>query len=109
MAARKRVHWMNEKDDVILEALNYLHPVAIGPTPLHWNIENRLSAELSYEARTGGGFSLDTLRNRVDKLSKLGLLEITREKGSYLSITKEGKEYLVGKLDASDLETGNNS
>ena len=98
---------MNEKDDIILESLDRLYPAAISPTPLHWNIENRLSEELNYEARTNGGFSLDTLRNRMERLVDLGLVEICRERGSYHSITEEGREYLSGDLDASELENQN--
>lgn len=95
---------MNEKDDVILEALDYIHPVAISHTPLHWNIENTLREELNVESRTGGGFSLDTLRNRVSMLIDLGLIEVRREKGRYIAITEEGRKYLTGELDAANLE-----
>ncbi|MFD1600991.1 hypothetical protein [Halobellus rarus] len=95
---------MNEKDDIILEALNLLYPAAISPTPLHWNIENRFDEELKYKARTDGGFSLDTLRNRMERLVELGLIEICRERGSYHSITEEGRAYLAGDLDAAELE-----
>lgn len=95
---------MNEKDDVILEALDHVYPVAIAPTPLHWNIQNPLWRKLDVESRTGGGFSLNTLRNRLEKLSELGLVEIKRERGSYFALTSEGRDYLRGDLDASELE-----
>ena len=98
---------MNEKDDIILEALDRLHPAAMSPTPLHWNIENEFSQALNYEKRTNGGFSLDTLRNRTERLVDLGLIEVRREKGSYLRITEEGRRYLSGELDASELELDN--
>lgn len=104
MPNRWRVYWMNEKDDIILEAMEYCHPVAIAPTPLYWNIENTLSEELNLGARTNGGFSLNTLRNRVDKLIDLGLIEVKRDKGRYMGLTEEGRLYLRGELNVATLE-----
>lgn len=95
---------MNEKDDVILEALDRISPVAVPPTPLHWNIMNSLRDELRVDSRLGGGFSLPTLRNRLEQLDELGLVEIERERGKYVAISQNGRAYLRGDLDASELE-----
>lgn len=95
---------MNEKDDIILEALEHLHPAGMAPTPLHWNIENRLDDLLNYWERTDNGFTYDTLRNRRERLLDLGLIEVCRVSGTYLCISEKGLEYLAGELDASDLE-----
>lgn len=96
---------MNEKDDIILEALKAIFPAAIGVTPLYWNIENSLEESLNYRSRTGGGFTIDTLRNRLDRLENVGLVETAREKGGYLRITDEGIQYLTGDLDVSSFDS----
>ena len=93
---------MNEKDDIILEALLHFSPGALGATALHWNIEQRLADELDYPERTNDGFSLETLRNRITRLVDVGLIEVVREKGNYVAISKDGRLYLNGDLDVSE-------
>lgn len=85
---------MNEKDDTLLEYLESISPSAEPPTVLHWNIENRGL----------GDWSLDTTRRRLDRLNSFGLVKIPYEKGKYYKISDEGRAYLRGDLDASELE-----
>lgn len=47
--------------------------------------------------------SRDEVNRRLSTLVKYGL--ITRVKRGYYEITDEGKQYLTGDLDASDLES----
>jgi len=92
---------MNEKDDIILEYLNSIAPSAEPPAVIYFNI-NRRSSEFNLDQRTDGGFSLNTLRNRIDTLEDHGLVEVVREKGRYRAITEEGQAYLRGEFDASE-------
>jgi hypothetical protein len=94
---------MNEKDDIILEHLRDIHPSAEPPAVAHWNIhENPEIYDL--ESRAGGGFVLQTYRNRVNRLQNLGLVSVVNDAGRYRRITEEGLRYLAGELDASALE-----
>lgn len=94
---------MNEKDDIILEYLRAISPSAEPPTVIHYNIHRRAD-EFNLNTRTGGGFSLDTLRNRIRRLEDIGLADVVREKGKYRAITEDGVEYLAGDLDAGELD-----
>lgn len=94
---------MNEKDDIILEYLDRIYPSAEPPRTLYFNL-GRWDEELGYSKRTSGGFSYDTLRNRIDRLQGLGLIEVAREKNRHLAISDEGRSYLRGEIDAADLE-----
>ena len=93
-APRNRAHWMNEKDDTILE---YLQDVGAAEPPkvIHWNL---------IEDRHQGNFSLKTLRRRLDRLEEAGLIEVARESGPYFRITDRGERYLSGEHDASESE-----
>lgn len=93
---------MNETDDVILEYLRDIRPSAEPPTVIHFNIHNPRRGSLGLDARvTDGRFALNTLRNRLDRLEDVGLVEIVREKGRYRAITEDGLRYLRGELDVS--------
>jgi len=83
---------MNEKDDVILE---YLQETGVSEPPavIYFNIERR-----------GAEFSLRTLKRRLKKLRKSGLVQVDYQQGSYHSISEDGRAYLAGDLDVSELD-----
>lgn len=104
MPRRHRIDGMNEKDDIILEHLRDIFPNAEPPAVAHWNIHEN-AGEYNLEARVGGGFVLQTYRNRVNRLEEdLGLVKVVNESGRYRRITEAGLEYLAGNIDASELE-----
>lgn len=85
---------MNEKDDILLEYLSdtgSAQPYKV----IHWNI--------TVDRRTAD-FSIDTVRRRLRRLRDLGLVSKVYEKGAYHKITDEGRAYLAGDLDASELD-----
>lgn len=92
MVRRQRAHWMNEKDDTILEYLDDIG-VAEPPAVIHFNLK-----------REGVGFVEKTTKRRLYKLQDLGLVQVVYEKGKYYKITDEGTAYLRGDLDASELD-----
>lgn len=94
---------MNEKDDVILEYLDRIYPAAEPPAVVYENL-HRCDDVLDFTQRTGG-FSIDTLRNRMRRLEDVGLIDVVVKEGRYRVITEEGRQYLRGDLDVSDLET----
>jgi len=92
---------MNEKDDIILEYLDSISPSAEPPAVIYFNI-NRRDDEFDVSKRTDGGFSKNTLHNRIELLEDLGLVKVVREKGRYRCITEEGRAYLEGEYDAGE-------
>ena len=89
---RPRVSWMTGNDDSILE---YLHEkdVALPPAPLHYNLE-----------RSGYSVGYSTVRRRLQLLEEHGLVKKEKEKEGYYGITDKGRNYLVGELEAEELE-----
>lgn len=83
---------MNEKDDAILEYLEETD-VSEPPAVIHFNIELR-----------GSRFSIRTLKRRLKRLRDAGLVQVDYDEGRYHSISNEGRAYLRGDLDASELD-----
>ena len=83
--------WMTESDDRILEVLNEADLV-LPPKTIHVNLE-----------RNGVELTPRTIRRRLPKLEKAGLVDLYRESGRYYSISPKGRRYLSGDLDASEL------
>lgn len=89
---RPRVLWMTGNDDTILE---YLHEkdMALPPGTLHFNLE-----------REGFEIGYSTVRRRLNLLESADLIKNKADDGSYYALTEKGQKYLVGDLDASELE-----
>lgn len=81
---RKRGEWMTPMDDLLLEALESSDMV-LSPSIISFNLD------LSREA----------VNRRLQTLADYGLVEKI-ERGKY-EITDEGKGYLSGEFDASDM------
>ncbi|WP_240471238.1 hypothetical protein [Halorubrum tropicale] len=84
---------MNEKDDIILEYLDDVG-VAEPPAVIHFNISRTEEVD----------FVEKTTKRRLKRLLGLGLVTLAYEKGRYYEITDEGRAYLAGDLDASELD-----
>jgi DNA-binding transcriptional ArsR family regulator len=85
---RPVVSWMTKSDDAILELLGEAG-IAIPPTAIAFNIEN---------------ISRPTVDRRLPKLEEAGLVKRYEEPQGYTEITEQGRQYLSGDLDASELE-----
>ena len=97
---RPRVPWMNELDDAILEFFEAMdepggEPVALSPTPIWLNLA---------EIRGITERKQNTFSRRMNQLAEAGLLEKIDEKRGYYLITKKGRRYLAGELDADELK-----
>lgn len=91
---------MNGLDDPILEFFEAMgepggEAVVLSPTPVWYN----LAVVRGMTDKTQNTFS-----NRMNQMSKTGLLEKVDEKRGYYTITDKGRSYLSGDLDADDLE-----
>ena len=80
--------WMTKSDDAILELLDECG-IAIPPRAIAFNVDN---------------VSRPTIDRRLPKLEDAGLVERYTDPQGYTRITNRGRAYLVGELDASDLE-----
>ena len=85
---RPMVSWMTKSDDAILELLDECG-IAIPPRAIAFNVDN---------------VSRPTIDRRLPKLEDAGLVERYDDPRGYTRITDRGQAYLVGKLDADDLE-----
>ena len=85
---RPLVSWMTKSDDAILELLEECG-IAIPPRAIAFNIQN---------------VSRPTIDRRLPKLEEAGLVERYDDPQGYTEITERGSAYLVGDLDADDLE-----
>jgi DNA-binding transcriptional ArsR family regulator len=85
---RPVVSWMTKSDPAILELLDE-SGIDLPPAVISHNIE---------------GISHPTVKRRLPVLNEHGLVDKTSEKRGYYRITKRGHAYLVGNLDAEDLE-----
>lgn len=96
---RPRPPWMSETDDAILEFYESLAEagfrVALPPTVVWAN----LTKELQIIDR-----SRNTISNRMRRLTKAELLEVTDEKRRYYRITDKGLAYLNDELEYADLQ-----
>ena len=79
---------MTRSDDAILELLNEAG-IAIPPTAIAFNIDN---------------VSRPTVDRRLPKLESAGLIKRYEEPRGYTEISENGRRYLSGDVDASDLE-----
>lgn len=96
---------MNETDVVILQYLSDISPSAETPTHILWNIHERRAEEYDIENRIdGGGFTITTCRNRLERLQKHGLVEVAYDEGGYRAITDLGLRFLAGETDPGDLD-----
>lgn len=84
---RKRGPWMNKASDPVLEFLDD-HEIAVPTSVL----------DIELEA------SRATISRAVSDLEKYGLIEAHPEYTTHYRITKKGRAYLEGDLDASELE-----
>lgn len=82
---RPRVSWMNQTDDYILEILDE-SDLILSPSIIAVNLD----------------YTRNWVSKRLAKLREAGLIERVDE-GHY-RITKKGREYLAGELNADDLE-----
>jgi len=87
---------MNEIDDAVLEFFEAQDEgVALPPTVVWYNLHEKLGVIDK---------SRDTVARRMRKLTKRGLLLKVSESRGYYCLTKKGRAYLSGDLDAEDLE-----
>lgn len=84
---RPVVSWMTKSDDAILELLAETD-IAIPPAVISYNIE----------------ISHPTVRRRLPKLLDYDLVRKASKEKGYYEITEKGRRYLVGEIDASELE-----
>ena len=97
---RPRVSGMNEVDDAVLELFDRQDDgIWLSPALVHWNLTE------VYEATDK---SKETVARRMRKLVKRGLLSRMDQRG-YYKITKMGRAYLQGDLDAEELELPDDS
>ncbi|MFB6200440.1 MAG: winged helix-turn-helix domain-containing protein [Halorhabdus sp.] len=82
---RPRVEWMNQTDDRILELLDE-SGLDLSPSVIAHNLE----------------YSRSWVSRRLSKLSDASLIEV--QSSNYYAITERGKQYLVGDLDAEELQ-----
>ncbi len=82
---RPRVEWMNQTDDRILELLDE-SDLALTPAVMAQNLD----------------YTRNWVSRRVNKLEKAGLVD-SIESG-YYRITDRGRRYLMGEIDAAELE-----
>jgi len=82
---RPRVEWMNQTDDRILELLDE-SGLILSPAVIAVNLE----------------YNRSWISRRISKLVDVGLVESINE--GYYRITDFGREYLVGDIDADELE-----
>ncbi|WP_135855235.1 hypothetical protein [Halorussus salinus] len=82
---------MTDSDELILEFLADTE-IALPPTPIHYNLQK--NHEISYS----------TVRRRTQTLTEHGFLEIDNPDKKYYQITELGRQYLMGNLNASELE-----
>ena len=87
---RPRVDWMTRADDTRLEFLlnNGNKPLNASPTFVEANI----------------GYKISHIRNRMRELHEAGLIEYYDENRGLYCITDLGRDYLLGNLDAEELE-----
>jgi len=85
MGMRPRVEWMNQTDDRILELLDE-SGLILSPAVIAVNLE----------------YNRSWISRRISKLVDAGLVESINE--GYYRITDFGREYLVGDIDADELE-----
>jgi len=79
------VEWMNQTDDRILELLDE-SGLILSPAVIAVNLE----------------YNRSWISRRISKLVDVGLVESINE--GYYRITDFGREYLVGDIDADELE-----
>ena len=84
---RPRVDWMTRADDYILEFLGE-HDIVSTPKVISANVD----------------YSRQYVNRRIRLLAEHGLVETSGD-GLY-NITERGRQYLAGKLEANDLNTG---
>lgn len=92
MARRKRGQWMNSATDPVLEFLkdhNIAVPIGV--------LDNELDP------------AYQTIKRALDELESHGFVTRDDNYSSYFRITEEGRQYLAGDLDASELENNSNS
>lgn len=85
---------MNEKDVIIMEFLDEIHPFAAPKVVIHYNLAENPD-QYDVERRISGGmWSENTTANRLARLEEQGMIEIVREKGNYRKITDQGRNFL---------------
>ena len=82
--------WMTMTDVIILDFLHD-HDLELAPKPLYRNL-----------VRHGHDVGYSTVRGRVRALEERDLLR--KDDDGYYELADRGRDYLVGELDASDLE-----
>lgn len=87
---RPHVDWMTRADDAILEFLQ--------------NEGNRQLVATPGVIEANIGYTLSTVNQRLRKLKTAGLVEYHDEERGLYEISEQGKAYLSGTIDASELE-----
>lgn len=89
---RRRAPWMSGNTDRILEFL-------ADSGAAHTKQGILVNLELA-----GEDISYSTIQRHAQRLAKIGLLEVARERGRYYRITEAGRQYLDGELAVTDLD-----
>jgi len=82
---RPRVDWMNQTDDRVLELLAE-SDLILSPAVLAKNLD----------------YTRNWVSRRLSKLNEAGL--VRQVDGGYYQITDLGRDYLIGDIDAEELE-----
>ncbi|RYJ13398.1 hypothetical protein ELS19_05075 [Halogeometricum borinquense] len=93
---RQRPPWASKYDDPILEFLQETD-AALPPAVVEFNLDRKNIASPAYS----------TVKRRMRKLAKHGLLNNLEEKEGYYEITDKGRDYLNAELDISELTEDN--
>lgn len=92
---RPRVEGMNAVDDAILEFYQEQEGSIVLPPKIVWyNL---------HEVRKVIDKTAETVRRRMKKLARRGLLERVEEDRAYYRLTQKGRDYLTGDIEAGDL------
>jgi predicted transcriptional regulator len=83
---------MTGRDDVILE---YLQDTGVAL--------NKRGLEINL-ALEGYNISYSTIKRRLPKLEKAGLIEVVDESGPWYRVTEKGESYLTGKEDLRGMD-----
>ncbi|MDG5821667.1 ArsR family transcriptional regulator [Natronococcus sp. A-GB7] len=90
---RLQADWMVNTDELLLEFLEETG-LALPPRVMAYNIKTRYNRQISYS----------TINRRLKHLKESGLVEKEYESGGFYSLSDDGRSYLDGDLDASELE-----
>lgn len=92
---RPRVEGMNAVDDAILEFYEEQESSLVLPPKIVWYNLHSVRSVIDKSA--------ETVRRRMKKLDKRGLLERVEDDRAYYRLTQKGRNYLVGEVEPDDL------